>query len=138
MKKSQSFCASLSVKKKINSTAAGKTAAHSSGAKNIHKSVPNLEQRGAPSISDAVSIKIVANVDVGFGNYLYIRGDGCGLSWERGIKMKPVDDTHWEWECKCKANKMCFEFKTLINDKIWSTGDNYIAIGSRSEVFPIF
>ncbi|MDR3144194.1 MAG: hypothetical protein LBT64_01685 [Puniceicoccales bacterium] len=135
MKKTPSFAMSLSLKKKSKPAETGKIAVGMSSVKKPHR--PALGGDTARK-DDRTSIKIVANVDVGFGNHLYIRGDGCGLSWEKGAKMTHIGDTHWEWECQCKANKMCFEFKTLINDQIWSTGDNYVAIGKRNEVFPVF
>jgi hypothetical protein len=73
------------------------------------------------------STKIIAEVDVGFGNTLYIRGAGCGLSWDKGVAMHNKDAKFWTFECnkcKCKGN---FEYKFLINDEIWCTGDNLVA-----------
>ncbi|MDR2737842.1 MAG: hypothetical protein LBB18_02770 [Puniceicoccales bacterium] len=87
------------------------------------------------------SVKIVADIDVGFGNFLYIRGDGCGLSWDKGVMMTPVDDRHWQWKCGCDSVNGCFEFKVLINDEIWSVGENYVAIGFNglsNEISPEF
>jgi hypothetical protein len=84
------------------------------------------------------SVKIVANVDVGFGNRLYIRGDGCGLSWDKGIEMTPIDGSHWQWICKCRGDKRYFDFKVLVNDDLWSVGENYVAIGEVNEVTPSF
>jgi hypothetical protein len=88
--------------------------------------------------SPGTSTRIVANVDVGFGNTLYIRGSGCGLSWDRGTEMKSVDGDHWMWECHCHSSCQCFEFKVLINDQIWSSGENYMTIGRANEVKPYF
>src|SRR3954469_12434810 len=39
--------------------------------------------------------KIEAQIDVGFGNALYIRGEGPGLSWESGVLMTCVSDDRW-------------------------------------------
>ncbi|MDR2779011.1 MAG: hypothetical protein LBB16_01850 [Puniceicoccales bacterium] len=88
--------------------------------------------------NNKVSVKVTAKIDIGFGNRLYIRGDGCGLSWKKGIEMKYIDDNCWQWECKDDGAKTSFEFKVLINDEIWSTGENYIAIDKNNEVYPIF
>ncbi|MDR2435903.1 MAG: hypothetical protein LBD33_01135 [Puniceicoccales bacterium] len=71
--------------------------------------------------------KIIAETDVGFGNTLYIRGAGCGLSWDKGVAMRNKDAKFWVFECdKCKCKKD-FEYKFLINDEIWCAGDNFIA-----------
>jgi hypothetical protein len=86
----------------------------------------------------ATSVRIVANVDVGFGNTLYIRGSGCGLSWDHGTEMKSVDGDHWIWECHCQPGGQCFEFKVLVNDQVWSGGENYLTIGRVNEIKPYF
>jgi hypothetical protein len=91
-----------------------------------------------PSKRIGTSVKIIANVDVGFGNRLYIRGDGCGLSWDRGVEMQSIDDDHWSWASPRYGERQCFDFKLLINDETWSAGENYVAIGELNEVAPSF
>ena len=46
-------------------------------------------KKAAPKV---VVTTITALVDVGFGNTLYLRGEGPGLSWEKGVPMKCVTD----------------------------------------------
>jgi hypothetical protein len=67
--------------------------------------------------------RIVVRYDVGYDNYLYIRGNGPGLSWERGVKLKNVGPDEWVWETDLPTNNC--EFKILINDKQYETGDNH-------------
>src|SRR5690606_12500637 len=38
-------------------------------------------------VAPAKDTVIVAKIDVGFGNALYLRGDGPGLSWSKGVPM---------------------------------------------------
>ena len=73
----------------------------------------------------ATKTTIAARVDVGFGNNLYIRGEGAGLSWDVGILMKNLSPYEWAWETKT-ANKPV-EYKLLINDEIWANGENQFA-----------
>jgi PTS HPr component phosphorylation site len=40
---------------------------------------------------------IEAKMDVGFGNALFIRGQGAGLSWDKGQPMNCADGTTWMW-----------------------------------------
>ena len=68
---------------------------------------------------------IAARVDVGFGNNLYIRGDGAGLSWDVGILMRNLSPYEWAWETK-SSNKP-IEYKLLINDELWANGENQFA-----------
>jgi hypothetical protein len=68
---------------------------------------------------------IAARVDVGFGNNLYIRGEGAGLSWDVGILMKNLSPYEWVWESKTASSAL--EYKFIINDEVWANGGNLFA-----------
>jgi hypothetical protein len=80
---------------------------------------------------------IDVKLDVGFGNALFLRGQGAaGLTWERGLPLVCVDSHTWRWTGMVKAP---IKFKVLINDKIWSAGnDLVIAPGQKVELAPQF
>src|SRR6202000_1769672 len=40
---------------------------------------------------------IEAKIDVVFGNSLYLRGEGLGLSWNQGVPLTCVDGKTWKW-----------------------------------------
>jgi len=85
--------------------------------------------------SSAVRTEVIAQIDVGFGNTISIRGAGAGLSWEKGQPMAWTGDS-WHWNTNSKEN---FEFKVLINDQTWMTGENLNAKAGSKVVFkPIF
>ena len=73
----------------------------------------------------ATKTTIAARVDVGFGNNLYIRGDGAGLSWDVGILMRNLSPYEWAWETKSSDKPI--EYKLLINDELWANGENQFA-----------
>jgi hypothetical protein len=82
--------------------------------------------------------EIIADVDIGWGNKLFIRGEGCGLSWEKGVPMQNIENHLWRWECpgKCPEN---FQYKLLINDHIWALGENLTANrGTKNFIEPSF
>ena len=80
---------------------------------------------------------VAARVDVGFGNYLYIRGEGAGLSWDVGILMKNLSPYEWAWETGSAKKRI--EYKFLINDELWANGDNqYTNPGETSVTAPTF
>ena len=80
---------------------------------------------------------IVAYVDVGFGNTLYIRGKCAGLNWEKGVAMKNISATEWAFDTTKATGKVAFKF--LINDQIWAEGDDLtIEAGSKSISSPSF
>lgn len=87
--------------------------------------------------STKVATRIVANIDVGFGNTLYIRGEGPGLNWEKGVPLDCVADDQWSLTLSETARPVVFKF--LINDLTWSVGDDYLVQpGSTVEFTPAF
>jgi hypothetical protein len=40
---------------------------------------------------------LLATAYIGIGNKLFIRGDGPGLSWDRGLPMQFVSIGTWGW-----------------------------------------
>lgn len=80
---------------------------------------------------------LTARVDVGFGNSLYVRGEGAGLSWAKGTLLDNVSP--YEWTLKTTKAKGEVEFKFLLNDEIWAEGENLnVALGGTSISSPIF
>lgn len=91
----------------------------------------------AKVVPTAVVTTISANVDVGFGNTLYVRGEGSGLSWDKGQRMECVADDRWTLTLGESARP--FVFKFLINDEVWCTGEDYtIAPGKSVTLVPTF
>jgi hypothetical protein len=86
--------------------------------------------------SSAQPVTIEAKIDVGFGNALYLRGEGLGLSWSQGIPLTCVDGKTWKWTGEVAEQ---LKFKLLLNDQIWSQGENLVAVpGQKLEVSPAF
>ena len=91
-------------------------------------------QKSAVSAPRATTIE--AKIDVGFGNTLYLRGQGPGLSWERGVPCECVNRNTWRWTAP-RAEKLTF--KLLLNDSVWARGaDLVIGPGDKVEVVPAF
>ena len=80
---------------------------------------------------------ITAKVDVGFGNRLFLRGEGADLSWENGTLMECVDDDTWVWTTDQASAGIVFKF--CLNDENWSLGDDLtVAAGGQVSVSPRF
>jgi hypothetical protein len=79
---------------------------------------------------------IEAKINVGFGNHLFLRGQGAGLSWERGAPLKCVDAQTWRWSAPAAEP---LTFKLLLNDKVWAQGEDIVvAPGKCVGVAPRF
>ena len=98
---------------------------------------PPQPSRPGPNVPNGGKTVIIeAKIDVGFGNMLYLRGEGQGLSWDQGIPLKCVNPSTWKWSGKA-GNKL--KFKLLLNDAIWSKGEDLVATpGDKIEVSPAF
>jgi hypothetical protein len=94
----------------------------------------------APAKKPAVkttSTKIVAQIDVGFGNTLYLRGEGPGLTWDKGLVMDCVGDNEWTITVSDAAKPVVFKF--LLNDTTWCVGDDYLVDpGTTTTIVPVF
>lgn len=81
--------------------------------------------------------KIVVKYDVGFSNSLFIRGNGAGLSWTKGIPLKNIKADEWVWESDSPFATA--EFKVLINDIKYEEGANrLLTCGTTFQYIPRF
>jgi hypothetical protein len=124
--------------KKITKTTKAPAPARKSSA------VPKIRKSAAPSEAPSIVVKpkgakvtITAKVDVGFGNALFIRGDGAGLSWGKG---KPLGCTSVDtWTLALFGIEKPLSFKLLVNDETWSADPNFeVAPGDTVTVTPVF
>jgi predicted alpha/beta superfamily hydrolase len=75
---------------------------------------------------------------------LSLRGDACGLSWEKGLPMTRASEQSPEFtiEVDCPLTVKSFEFKVLAGDATWELGSNhYFSVerdGSNRDVYPWF
>jgi len=97
------------------------------------KVVPAKKQEPKVAAKKAVAKKsaakkttrIVARIDIGWGNMLFVRGEGAGLSWEQGVPMLCTEKdgvVEWYWTAETADGPISFKF--LINDETWATGEN--------------
>ncbi|MDP1836739.1 MAG: hypothetical protein Q8K75_12545 [Chlamydiales bacterium] len=77
--------------------------------------------------------RITIKFDVGFSNALYLRGEGPGLSWNKGLKLKNVKADEWVWETSQPFNRG--EFKVLINDAQFEAGENHKLVSGANVVY---
>jgi hypothetical protein len=90
-----------------------------------------------PTPEKVVPTAIIAQVDIGFGNMLFVRGESAGLSWDKGVPMENVAADQWRLVLNGVAAPVAF--KLLINDLTWSAGEDYVVVpGTTATVTPTF
>lgn len=77
--------------------------------------------------------RIIIKYDVGFNNQLHIRGKGANLNWEKGQLLKNVKADEWMWETDAHFSQC--EFKVLINDANYETGENHLLNCGSSVIY---
>jgi hypothetical protein len=101
----------------------------------IAASAPKSTPPAPKSTSEALTT-IEVKIDVGFGNAVFLRGQGSGLTWEHGVPLACVDGSTWRWTQKV-ADPVTF--KVLLNDQVWSAGGDFVvAPGQKVELSPSF
>ncbi|HVZ66124.1 MAG TPA: hypothetical protein VG936_16270 [Lacunisphaera sp.] len=90
-------------KPKPEETAAAATAGTESGepavpdAPAVTSSADEAAGSTEPAASSDGATRLLATAYIGIGNKLYIRGDGPGLSWDKGVPMQFVSIGKWGW-----------------------------------------
>ena len=101
------------------------------------------EEQRSPAPSSTMTQKrvtttrVLVNYDVGFGNSLFIRGKGANLSWDKGMEMHNAKNDEWVWETNAPFSPG--EFKVLINDTQYESGENHsLQSGATIRYTPLF
>jgi hypothetical protein len=86
---------------------------------------PAAPENPEPAVSADGATRLVVTAYIGIGNRLFIRGEGPGLSWEKGVPLVFVSIGKWRWETNDAAAPV--RFKLYKNDEVECT-----ALGERS------
>ncbi len=97
-----------------------------------------LEKETEENAGPTEKVTVVdAKTDIGFGNSLFIRGQGAGLSWDKGQPLNCVDGTNWTWATTEARDKVVF--KLLLNDQVWAKGGDFVVeAGKMIQISPAF
>ena len=123
------------MKKKTKTTTKKALTPATKPAKTVKKTTARTAvKKTAPKV---VVTTISALIDVGFGNTLYLRGEGPGLSWEKGVVMDCIADDHWSITLPESSRPIVYKF--LLNDETWCAGDDLtVAPGGNASLTPEF
>lgn len=70
------------------------------------------------------STRLLVGAFIGISNKLFIRGEGPGLSWDKGVPMDLIGIGKWEWKTFEASQPVAC--KILINDEQWTNDEDII------------
>ena len=77
--------------------------------------------------------RLLATAYIGIGNKLFIRGDGPGLSWDKGVPMQFVSIGKWGWATHDAAGPVAC--KLYKNDETAAlSGEIFLEPGKHVEI----
>lgn len=89
------------------------------------------------SASSDGATRLLATAYIGIGNKLFIRGDGPGLSWDRGVPMQFVSIGKWGWSTHDAAGPV--RIKLYKNDESAAlSGEVTLEPGRHTEITALF
>lgn len=89
-------------------------------------------------LSSDGATRLLVTAYIGIGNRLFIRGDGPGLNWDKGVPLQFVSIGKWRWETNDATGPV--QFKLLKNDELECTalGTQLLDPGHQQEVMATF
>ena len=82
--------------------------------------------------------RLLITAYIGIGNRLFIRGEGPGLSWEKGVPLSFISIGKWRWETNDAVQPI--SFKLYKNDELEcnALGKRTLDPGYQQEVTATF
>ena len=89
------------------------------------------------AVSSDGATRLLATAYIGIGNKLFIRGDGPGLSWDKGVPMQFVSIGKWGWATHDAAGPVAC--KLYKNDETAAlSGEIFLEPGKHVEITALF
>jgi hypothetical protein len=91
-----------------------------------------------PAVSADGATRLVVTAYIGIGNRLFIRGDGPGLSEDKGVPLTFVSIGKWRWETNDATSTV--RFRLYKNDQVECTalGERSVEPGAQQELSAAF
>ena len=82
--------------------------------------------------------RLIVTAYIGIGNRLFIRGEGPGLSWEKGVPLQFVSIGKWRWETGNAAAPVKFKLYKNDDTECAALGTQSLDPGQQQEVTAAF
>ncbi len=85
-------------------------------------------------LSSDGATRLIATAYIGIGNRLFIRGDGPGLSWDKGVPLQFVSIGKWRWETSDASSPIRFKLYKNDETECAALGELTLDPGHQQEV----
>lgn len=104
----------------------------------IEVPAPLEPARGERVLSSDGATRVIVTAYIGIGNRLFIRGEGPGLAWDKGVPLQFVSIGKWRWETNEASGPI--RFKLFKNDEQECSGLGAISLdpGHQQELTASF
>lgn len=91
-----------------------------------------------PAVSADGATRLIVTAYIGIGNRLFIRGEGPGLTWEKGVPLTFVSIGKWRWETNDATQPV--RFRLYKNDEIEcaALGERLVEPGAQQDLSASF
>ena len=89
--------------------------------------------QAAPSGPISLTIRYPDSELKTLGSQLFLRGNGTGMSWDQGVALQHSASDTWTVSLPAQVGQ-AFQFKALVDDKIWAVGANSFADARSSSI----
>lgn len=86
------------------------------------------------SITSDSTTRLLVTAYIGIGNRLFIRGDGPGLSWDKGVPLQFVSIGKWRWETLDASSLIRAKLYKNDETECAALGELRLSPGHQSEV----
>ena len=98
---------------------------------------PEIEQDKTPEKPASGTTSVIANVMIGIGNKPFLRGEGPGLSWDKGVPMNFIEIGKWSWSPPRKNASLTVQLYRN-DEEPDQTGKIEVKAGDKIEINPDF
>jgi hypothetical protein len=91
-----------------------------------------------PAVSADGATRLLVTAYIGIGNRLFIRGDGPGLSWEKGVPLTFVSIGKWRWETNDASGPVSFKLYKNDDAECSALGRRTVEPGAQQELTASF
>jgi hypothetical protein len=99
---------------------------------------PAAPEVAEPAVSADGATRLVVTAYIGIGNRLFIRGDGPGLSWEKGVPLSFVSIGKWRWETNEASAPVRFRLYKNDETECAGLGERSVTPGAQQELTASF